>query len=82
MYKTEQEAMDAAAAKSAEMMETYETVDFDGNNCADSYDEGFAGADCDGWDGNDRRCECGNRRVSWSFSEYPKGSWTFYAEAY
>lgn len=30
--------------------------EFDGQNCD---------GPCDGWDGEDRRCECGNRRVSW-----------------
>lgn len=30
---------------------------FNGQNCDD----------CDGWNGNDRRCNCGNRRVSWSY---------------
>lgn len=29
--------------------------DFDGKNCED----------CPGWDGKSKRCECGNRRVSW-----------------
>lgn len=23
--------------------------------------------DCSGWDGLERRCDCGNRRVYWSF---------------
>jgi hypothetical protein len=32
--------------------------DFAGQNC-DAYGE------CAGWDGVDRRCECGNRRVYW-----------------
>ncbi len=31
-------------------------IDFDGQNC----DE------CDGWTPGNRRCDCGNRRVSWS----------------
>ena len=78
-YATELEARVAAVAKSAEMMENLDTVDFDGQNCADAWDEG---ENCDGWDGNDRRCECGNRRVSWAFMEYPKGAWTYYAEAH
>jgi hypothetical protein len=78
-YATEQEAMAAATARSAELAESLDTVEFDGQNCEDAWDEG---ADCDGWDGNDRRCECGNRRVSWAFSEHPKGVWSFYAEAY
>ena len=79
-YATEQEAMAAADAKSAELATTLDTVEFDGQNCEDSDMDG--GTSCDGWNGNDRRCECGNRRVSWSFSEYPKGVWSFYAEAY
>lgn len=24
--------------------------------------------DCEGWDGESRRCSCGNRRVSWVFA--------------
>lgn len=79
-YATEQEAMAAADAKSAEMRAADETVEFNGQNCEDSDMDG--GKSCDGWDGNDRRCECGNRRVCWDFSEYPKGVWSFYAEAY
>lgn len=34
--------------------------DFSGQNCGD-YDD----TECSGWDGSSRRCECGNRRVSW-----------------
>ena len=40
----------------------------------------FAGQNCDGpcrgWDGIDRRCDCGNRRVCWADKEHS------YAEAY
>ena len=50
--------------------------DFDGNNCADSWEEG---KDCFGWDGESRRCECGNRRVSWVLSD---DKTRVYAEAY
>jgi hypothetical protein len=32
---------------------------FDQDNCED----------CKGWDGLDYRCECGNRRVYWSYIE-------------
>lgn len=31
---------------------------FEGQNC-----------DCDGWDGVDSRCACGNRRVDWELSD-------------
>ena len=53
--------------------------DFDGNNCADAWDEG---EDCLGWDGESRRCFCGNRRVSWIMSKPSEGKWRYYAEAY
>lgn len=42
--------------------------DFNGQNCDN----------CSGWDGVSRRCNCGNRRVEWLFSE--SGFW--YGEAY
>ena len=37
-------------------------IDFEGDRsgCDD---------DCRGWDGQERRCDCGNRRVSWSCIE-------------
>lgn len=79
-YATRELAEAAATSQSAEMNETWDTVEFDGQNCEDSDMDG--GTNCDGWDGNDRRCECGNRRVSWAFSEYPKGVWSYYAAAY
>lgn len=33
------------------------SFDFNGQNCD---------GPCEGWDGEDRRCQCGNRRVSWT----------------
>ncbi len=74
-YATREEAEEAAKAESAEMLESLETVDFDGQNCED------VDMDCDGWDGNDRRCGCGNRRVGWTFTNY-NDCWQYYAEAY
>lgn len=41
-----------------ELLETHTFIDFNGNNCEDR--------PCRGWDGSSRRCDCGNRRVSWS----------------
>jgi hypothetical protein len=45
----------------AERVKEHETegtyFEFSGQNCDDP---------CQGWDGDSRRCECGNRRVSWS----------------
>jgi hypothetical protein len=49
-------------------------IDFSGQNCEDP---------CNGWNPKDRRCECGNRRVSWTdgYSSSFKDM-TIYAEAY
>lgn len=76
MYATEQLAETAAINKSEDMHRQGITIDFDGMNCED------AGGMCDGWDGRSRRCECGNRRVGWSFTEFNDKTWGFYAEAY
>ncbi len=47
--------------------------DFNGQNCADN------GDNCSGWDGESKRCECGNRRVDWELSD---DETYIYAEAY
>lgn len=47
-------------------------IDFTGNNCDD----------CVGWYGHSRRCECGNRRVSWIIDKQDDGSFLAFAEAY
>lgn len=44
--------------------------DFEGNNCSDCGSDWNDGKQCLGWDGVSRRCECGNRRVSWETSDY------------
>lgn len=44
--------------KQKELAETQTFIDFNGNNCEDF--------PCRGWDGQSHRCDCGNRRVSWS----------------
>jgi len=55
---TEAEMNEIRDALSREGMdEVY--IDFVGNNC-----DG-----CDGWDGESRRCQCGNRRVMWEGGE-------------
>jgi hypothetical protein len=78
-YATQAEAKAAAEFRSAEMRTYSEVIDFDGQNCEYTLDEGEV---CGGWDGNDRRCECGNRRVGWSLEKLVTGAWYFYAEAY
>lgn len=78
-YSTEQEAMAAAEAESIALAASGSLIEFDGQNCSDAWEEGEG---CAGWDGNDRRCDCGNRRVTWSFYECRKGAWAYYAEAW
>lgn len=61
--------------------------EFYGHNCNSGgysrYEGEYSDSDdapkCNGWDGSSRRCECGNRRVSWEYDE--KGDY-IYAEAY
>jgi len=74
-YKTAEEAI---AANIEAIGDGY--TEFGGMNCNDyrDDDEMF----CEGWDGVDRRCDCGNRRVSWSTEQDSKGNWSAYAEAY
>ena len=54
------------------------TISFDGMNCNDY----LVPAECDGWDGESRRCECGNRRVSWDIEKNLKGKFYATARAY
>lgn len=46
---------------------------FSGQNCED---------ECDGWNPKDRRCQCGNRRVSWTEDYSDFKNMSIYAEAY
>lgn len=67
----------AAEERILELRRTEPWHDFNGHNC-DDFDEGRA---CKGWDGESRRCQCGNRRVSWEIEgtfENPR----IYGEAY
>jgi hypothetical protein len=59
-------------------------VDFEGNTyCADGTDDETP--PCLGWNGTDRRCHCGNRRVYWhyegSFLDFAKNEHTIYPVA-
>lgn len=47
--------------------------DFEGKNCEDE--------NCE-WDGIDRRCNCGNRRVCWENDSFTKGKFFLVARAY
>jgi hypothetical protein len=71
-YKTAEAAIDAEIAKN-----TYH--DFEGMNCNDWLDDA---KECDGWDGVDNRCECGNRRVSWETYKDNKGNFHAFGVAY
>lgn len=48
-------------------------IGFTGQNCDD---------DCSGWNPKDRRCQCGNRRVSWTDGYGDFRNMSIYAEAY
>ena len=74
-YATEQEAIAAGEQR----LDDEGIIDFDGMNCNDYLSDGDD--ECPGWTG-DRRCVCGNRRVSWSTSQNDDGTWYAYAEAY
>ena len=54
--------------------------EFDGMNCNDYLDEDDGC--CTGWDGESRRCECGNRRVEILTSQDVDGLWSAYGSAY
>lgn len=53
-------------------------IDFDGQNCNDYSDE----FECVGWDGESRRCSCGNRRVDWEYYSDSEGVVHAYATAF
>lgn len=76
-YKTEAEAL-AAAEKYATENGGVDT--FDGMNCND-YKEDHE-PECTGWDGFDRRCDCGNRRVFWDIEKNLDGTFAAWARAY
>jgi len=74
-YDTPEEAVKAAEAY-AEENDGVDT--FDGMNCND-YEETEV---CFGWDGFDRRCSCGNRRVYWEVQMNADGKYFANATAY
>ena len=68
MCKTEDEAIYAAKVDAAHCR----LIDFSGQNCDD----------CGGWDGESRRCDCGNRRVYWATTKLHDGTFVAHAESY
>ena len=72
-YDTPEEAI-AASIKNGPVAE------FDGMNCNDYIKDDAI--ECSGWDGESRRCECGNRRVYWATAKQDNGKFYAFAEAY
>ena len=72
-YNTAEEAIQAA-------IDAGGVDEFNGMNCNDDLDDDSE--ECTGWDGVDRRCDCGNRRVGWEIGQYSNGKFYAYAEAY
>lgn len=70
-YNTAEEAIKAG-------IEAGGVEEFEGMNCGD-YDDDVV---CGGWDGVDRRCDCGNRRVSWETGQYNNGKFYAYGVAW
>ncbi len=59
LFATPEAAVEAAEKEAAAAAANFVFYDFDGDEyCNDG------NGDCS-WDGISRRCECGNRRVSW-----------------
>ena len=53
------------------------------NGCVEFDGDEYCIGNCS-WDGVDRRCACGNRRVCWSTykEKEPDGNWVAYGEAW
>ena len=75
-YETPELAEQAAKHYAA----NYGPIEFDGMNCNEYLEEGQM--ECDGWDGEDRRCNCGNRRVNWDIEKTSEGRYYVVARAY
>lgn len=75
-YSTSDQAEAAAIKYAAEEV----FVDFEGMNCNDYLDDDDV--ECCGWDGESRRCECGNRRVNWEIEKNSDGTFCAVARAY
>ena len=69
-YDTEEEAISAAKEK----LNKDVFIDFDGNDFCDD--------DCLGWDGESRRCDCGNRRVYWETEKDSNGKFYAYPQVF
>lgn len=63
MNKTDEEIFERLVK---EKLSTDEIFEFEGQNCGEWQEDDVG---CNGWNGIDRRCECGNRRVAWVLSD-------------
>jgi hypothetical protein len=75
-FDTPEEAVKAAEDYAQENGD----VEFDGMNCNEWLEEDQI--ECSGWDGFDRRCTCGNRRVYWEVQKNSDGKYFANATAY
>lgn len=74
MHNTAEEAIAAAIEAIGDGL-----IEFEGMNCNDYGDDE---PECEGWDGVERRCECGNRRVSWGTYKDEKTGYHAFGAAY
>ena len=74
-FASKEEAIASLIAKGED-----DWIEFDGQNCNDYLGEDDP--ECMGWDGESRRCDCGNRRVFAYATQNSNGTWSAYAEAY
>ena len=75
MYKTREEAIEAF-----EKQHDDDFIEFEGMNCNDYLSDDKD--ECWGWQIGDRRCDCGNRRVSIETYGDEKTGFTAFACAY
>lgn len=75
MYKTRQEAYDAFVEAASD-----DFIEFEGMNCNDYLDDDAD--ECAGWQVGERRCDCGNRRVSIDVDGSEESGFYAYACAY
>ena len=75
IYKTAQEAIDAFTEQCGD-----DFIEFAGMNCNDYKDDDED--ECAGWQIGNRRCDCGNRRVSIDVAGNSTNGFYAYASAY
>jgi len=62
-----------ALAAAKEYIRENGPIEFEGMDCNDYLEEEDL-FPCTGWDGVDRRCDCGNHRVSWEIEKTLNGT--------